>query len=113
MSCSEKGSTPLELVITLTLLLLPIAPLSQLYLQLSEQLAAESIARNSLRAAVLADPENPERQLEEKISQLANAWQVTVANYELSCLRQCEILTLRVVVGGATGIQSAGIYVKP
>ena len=50
---SARGSAPIETVALITLLLLPIGPAVLLYEQLSNQLAAESIARHAVRAAVL------------------------------------------------------------
>ena len=51
---SERGAAPLELVAWAALLLLPLAPAIELQRALSHQLAAESIARNALRTAILA-----------------------------------------------------------
>jgi len=51
---SERGAAPLELVAWAALLLLPLAPAIELQRTLSHQLAAESIARNALRTAILA-----------------------------------------------------------
>jgi hypothetical protein len=105
----DSGSTPLELIFTAALLLLPIAPTALLYQQLANELAAESIARHALRAAILRSPENPVEILDATLQELSANWGVLVTNYEFWCSNGCEITSLRVQVGGANAIASMGL----
>lgn len=116
LTSDSRGSTPLELVVWLALLIAPVGPLLGLYGQLSDQLAAESIARHSLRGAVLSSTSHSElvAQLPVVLEPLAISWKREVRSFELSC-NSCakgDIVTLRVWVGNAIGVQSAALSPK-
>ena len=106
---ADTGSTPLEIAATAVLLLLPVAPITQLYNQLSDELAAESIARHALRLAILHTPQNPDAYLGAAISQLEVQWQKEVSAAQLSCSISCKLLSLEVEVGSAIAIHTMGI----
>lgn len=112
----SSGSTPLELVIWLTLLLLPLGPMLSLYGQLSDELAAESIARHALRAAVMDAGSQAEidREVRRQLLPLAISWGKVITGYSLSCgnCTRGSIVSLRVVVGNAEAIQSAALSPK-
>ena len=105
---AEAGSTPLELVFTAALLLLPIAPMALLYQQLANELAAESIARHALRAAILGSPGDPAEVLSAKLQELSASWGVHLTSTDYWCSSGCEIANLEVQVGGAGAIASMG-----
>lgn len=109
----SSGSTPLELVIWLTLLLLPIAPMVQIYSQLSDQLAAESITRHALRGTLLSitQPSELPAQLERQLQPLAASWGKTITKYSLSCgnCARGSIITLRLWINDAEAVQSAAM----
>jgi len=91
---SERGAAPLELVAWAALLLLPLAPAIELQRALSHQLAAESIARNALRTAILAadgDLELLRSRAAVAAAELARSWGVESGQLalELDCSR-CE-----------------------
>ena len=91
---SERGAAPLELVAWAALLLLPLAPAIELQRALSHQLAAESIARNALRTAILAadgDLELLRSRVAAAAAELARSWKVDTGQLalELDCSR-CE-----------------------
>lgn len=101
------------MVAMVSLLLIPIGPMLLLFEQISDQLAAESIARHGLRYAFIISPlaTNPANLLESSLQQLATSWGKELADFSLQCLG-CEaggLLELRVRVGNAVAIQSAGI----
>lgn len=112
----SNGSTPIELVVWLALLIAPLGPMLSLYGQLSDQLAAESIARHALRGAVLTSTSHTElmAQLPVMLQPLAASWRREVRGFELSCgsCARGEIITLKVFVGNATGVQSAALNPK-
>lgn len=99
---SARGSAPIETVALLTLLVLPVGPAVMLYEQISNQLAAESLARHGVRAALLNAPlggfTNPGRALEV----LAHSWQKPLGGYQVRT--SGELITLEVRVGNATAI---------
>jgi hypothetical protein len=106
---ADSGSTPLEIVATAALLLLPVAPMTQLYNQLSDELAAESIARHALRLAILHESKNPDAYLATAVAQLEGQWQKEVSKAHLSCSINCQLLSLEVEVGSAIAIHTMGI----
>lgn len=110
---SDKGSSPVEAVALMLMLLLPIAPALGLYQHLSDSLAAESIARHGLRAALLAQDRGVvPAQVGSYLEPLAMNWGKSIEGYELSCGGQCgegSLLSLRVQIGSAWAIQTAGL----
>lgn len=109
----SSGSTPLELVIWLTLLLLPLGPMLALYGQLSNQLAAESIVRHALRGTLLSitDPSQLPSEIRRQLSPLEASWGKQISKYSLSCgnCARGNIITLKVWVGSAEAVQSAAM----
>lgn len=110
---SNRGSAPLELVGFLALLMLPIAPMLVLFGQISDQLAAESIARHGLRYAFLASElaSDPSALVGQALQSLAQSWGKELGDFEVFC-GPCGpggVVNLRVQVGSATAIQSAGL----
>ena len=112
MRGDDTGSSPIETVALLAVLLLPIAPVVTLFGELSDSMAAESIARHGLRAAVL-DAENPAQVpalVAIKVQKLSASWQER-AEHRFSC-QPCEaggLAALEIVVGNAVAIQVAGL----
>lgn len=106
---SSKGSTPLELVTTIAMLLVPITPISLLAGQLQNELAAESIARNALRMAILQSPEDPQTVISRSISELEASWNLEVVDYRIWCSDGCQLLSLKVFVGNASAIHTMGV----
>lgn len=101
------------MVALVSLLLIPIGPILLLFEQISDQLAAESIARHGLRYAFIISPlaTNPSNLMESSLRQLATSWEKELESFSLKCLG-CEdggLVELRVQVGNAIAIQSAGI----
>ena len=110
-SSSEQGSTIIETVIWSALLLAPIAPSFFLYQQVSDQLAAESIAVNGLRAALLQPETDWSLELGRNLPLLAKSWGKQIGLVELSC-GSCgpgDLVTLKIGIGNAIGLQSAGV----
>ena len=109
----SEGSTPLELVIWLTLLLLPVLPMLALYGHLSNQLAAESIARHALRGTILSitDPSQLPGEMKRQLAPLQANWGKQISSYTLSCgnCARGNIITLKVLVGSAEAVQSAAM----
>lgn len=108
---SEAGSTIIETVMWSALLLAPIGPSLFLYQQVSDQLAAESIAMQGLRAAMLEPQQDWQRQLGRNLPLLAQSWGKQIDSVSLNC-GACgpgDLVTLEVRVGNALGIQSAGL----
>lgn len=105
----DAGSSPLELVAFSALLVLPIGMAIGLYQQLSDELAAESIARHALRLAMLASPERPSDAFERTVNLFAENWNVPNFDYRYWCTNDCSLLTLEVQVGQALAIQTMGI----
>lgn len=106
---AEAGSSPLELVIFTALLLLPLGLGLNLYQQLSNELAAESIARHALRLAMLQDPLQPSQMLPSAIERISLDWNVAVLDYRYWCSKSCSLVTLEVIIGGAKAIQTMGL----
>lgn len=106
---SERGSTPLELVTLVTLLLLPLAPGVVLYEQLSNELAAESIARHGLRLAILEAPKTPQHALENALMTFSESWGKAITSHRYWCSQNCSMANLEVQIGGATAIQTMGL----
>ena len=90
----------------ITLLLLPIGPAVLLYDQISNQLAAESLARHGIRAAVLDAPLGGFNDPGSALEVLARSWQKQLAGYQVSS--QGELVTLEVRVGNASAIATVG-----
>lgn len=105
----DSGSSPLELVAFTTLLVLPIGLAIVLYQQLSNELAAESIARHALRLAMLSSPKRPSEALDRAINQFAENWDADDVEYRYWCSSGCSLVTLEVQVGQAFAIQTMGI----
>lgn len=103
---SASGSAPIETVAFITLLLLPVGPAVLLYEQLSNQLAAESIARHGVRAAMLKAPLGGFSEPGAAIGVLAQSWQKTVSSYRVTT--QGELITLEVKVGNAVALATLG-----
>ncbi len=106
---SDQGSSPLELVAFTALLMLPIGLGTAVYAQVSNELAAESIARHALRLAMLQNPTRPSEQFQGAIELFANNWGVAVDGYSYWCSAGCSLVTLEVSVGNATAIQTMGL----
>jgi len=111
----EVGSSPIETVTLLAILLLPIAPAVMLFAHLSDALAAESIARHSLRAAILQAEDTTEVAgfISESVQTLGSSWQKS-AEHRFVC-DPCEaggLAMLEVQVGNAVALQVAGLEPK-
>lgn len=104
---SSAGSAPIETVALITLLLLPIGPGVVLYEQISNQLAAESIARHGVRAAMLESQRGSFVSPAQALEVLALSWGKTLAGYQVS--RTGELVTLEVVIGNARALATLGI----
>ena len=104
---SAKGSAPIETVALITLLLVPIGPALGLYELISNQLAAESIARHAIRSSVLSAEVGQMANLSQAINLLSHSWQKPVADYQLH--QDGELVTLRVQVGSAIGLATIGL----
>ena len=112
--CSDRGSSPLEVVAWSVLLLAPITPMLGIYQQLSDQLAAESIARHGLRAAVFGFQSggDPKQALDAALLTLSQSWNKEVSSVNLQCTPNCtagSMMHLEVRINRATAIQSAGL----
>ena len=112
MRGDDAGSSPIETVALLAVLLLPIVPVVTLLGELSDSMAAESIARHGLRSAVL-DAQIPAQipaLVATKVQRLSTSWQKS-AEHSFSC-KPCEaggLAALEIVVGNAVAIQVAGL----
>lgn len=110
----SAGSAPLELASLVALLLLPLAPMLVLYGAIFDAIAAESIARHSLRAAILKSSEDQlDQALGDTVATLASSWQKE-AFFQFECGR-CEkgdLIRIQIQVGNATAIQVAGLEPK-
>jgi hypothetical protein len=106
---SESGSSPLELVVFTALLIIPIGLSLGLYQQLSNELAAESIARHALRLSMLTDPVRPSEHFEGAVTLFAEDWGLTGVDYKYWCSSGCSLVTLEVSVGSTRAIQTMGI----
>jgi hypothetical protein len=80
-----------------------------MYQQLSNELAAESIARHSLRLAMLSTPQKPSQSFESAIERFSNDWQVQDVDYRYRCSLGCSLVTLEIQVGQAIAIQTMGL----
>ena len=112
MRSADSGSSPIETVALLAILLLPIAPVVTLYGMLSDSMAAESIARHGLRAALLeaGDPSQIPALVATNVQQLSASWQKN-AEHRFSC-QPCEaggLAALEIAVGNAVAVQVAGL----
>jgi hypothetical protein len=105
----DSGSSPLELVAFTALLVLPIGLALGLYLQLSNELAAESIARHALRLAMLSSPQRPSESLDQAVEQFSQNWDVDDVEYRYWCSNGCSLVTLEIRVGQAIAIQTMGL----
>lgn len=106
---SDSGSTPLELVVFTALLLVPVGFATSIYQQLSNELAAESIARHALRLAMLENEDRPSEALPGAIEIFASDWDVSVSDYRYWCSLNCSLVSLEVSIGQAIAIQTMGI----
>jgi len=109
---AEGLSESIETVALLAVLLLPIAPVVTLFGELSDAMAAESIARHGFRAAVLEadDPSQLLLLVATKVQELSTPWQKS-AEHRFSC-QPCEaggLATLEIAVGNALAVQVAGL----
>lgn len=107
MSVSARGSAPIETVALITLLLVPIGPGVALYDQISNQLAAESIARHGVRAAMLQAERGQLAAVSTAVNLLSQSWQKPVTSYEVD--RVGEFVTLRVQIKDAIAIATLGL----
>lgn len=103
----DAGSSPIETVALITLLLLPIGPGVLLYEQISNQLAAESIARHGVRAAMLEAQRGSFASPTKALGVLALSWQKPLRGFQV--LRSGEFVTLEVLVGNGRAIATLGI----
>lgn len=106
---SSRGSTPLELVATVVMLLLPVTPIALIANQIQHEIAAESIARNALRLAVLNSPEDPTRYVPQAVVSVSQSWQMNVSDYQVWCTSSCQLVSLEVHVGNAVAIHTMGV----
>ena len=108
---SDRGSAPLEMAALLALLLLPIGPMITVYSAVFDAIAAESIARHSLRLATLSsDKESIGSRLQESVTLFSKSW-LKPARFEFECgdCQEGSLLFLKIKVGDATAIQIAGL----
>ena len=110
----SSGSTVIELVVWMVLLIAPVGPGLALSSQLSDQLAAESIARNALRFATLSSDSNAEvRQLSyQQAAYLAQSWGKQLRSVSMRCSGSCpkgKLVHLEVVIGNAKAVQSSAL----
>jgi hypothetical protein len=108
----ESGSSPLELVVFTALLMLPTGLAVGLYEQISNELAAESIARHALRLAMLTDPLRPSSHFDSAVRLFAANWEAPGVNYRYWCSSGCSLVTLEVKVGSASAIQTMSLPSK-
>lgn len=111
---SSAGSAPLELASLVALLLVPLGPMLILYQEIFDAIAAESIARHSLRAAILGSAgTNLDAAVAESIDSLSRSWQKE-ASFQLDCGRcaKGDLVSLQVQVGNSIAIQVAGLEPK-
>lgn len=110
----SRGSTLVELVVWVVLLIVPIGPGLALYGQLSDQLAAESIARNALRYAILSSASNAEVRAHAytQAQALAQSWDKHLIKVQLKCSGSCpkgNLVHLEVVIANARAIQTSAL----
>lgn len=106
---SDSGSSPLELVVLTTLLVMPVGLATAVYQQLGDELAAESIARHAMRYAMLESPERPSQSLAGAVEVFAGDWMVEVDDYRYWCSLSCSLVTLEITIGKAVAIQTMGL----
>lgn len=110
----EDGSSPVETAALLAVLLLPLGPMLSLFNEVFNALAAESIARHSLRLAVLQSDETDfEPVLQRAVETFSTSW-LRTASFDFDCGR-CEkgdLLVLSIQVGNAVAVQAAGLEPK-
>jgi len=109
---NAEGSSPIETVALLAILLIPVGPVTLLYSHLSDSLAAESIARHGLRGGILEADDLAEVSgtVANSVRQLAASWGKPVS-HRFSCT-PCEaggIAVLEVSIGTAIAMQAAGL----
>ena len=110
----DRGSSPVETATLLALLLLPLGPMLLLFNEVFNAIAAESIARHSLRLAVLqSENTDLEPELQRAVDAFSKSWHTT-ANLDFDCGR-CErgdLLVVRIQVGNSVAVQAAGLEPK-
>lgn len=106
---ADKGSSPLELVVFTALLLMPLGFGVNLYHQLSNELAAESIARHALRLAMLQNPQRPSESLPYAVELFSRDWKVPDLDYRYWCTTSCSLVTLEIQIDNAKAIQTMGL----
>ena len=110
----SAGSAPLELASLVAVLLFPLAPMLLFYDAILDAIAAESIARHALRAAILKSSEGQlDQAIADTVATLASSWQKE-ALFQFDCGR-CEkgdLIRLEIQVGDAIAIQVAGLEPK-
>jgi hypothetical protein len=80
-----------------------------MYQQLANELAAESIARHSLRLSMLSTPQKPSQSFDSAVERFSNDWQVQAVDYRYWCSLGCSLVTLEIQVGQAIAIQTMGL----
>jgi len=111
---SSSGSAPLELASLVAVLLLPMGPMLSIFGEVFNSIAAESIARHALRAAILKSPLTPiDAAIASSVESLADSWQ-REATFSFDCGRcqKGDLIHLQVRVGNATALQVAGLEPK-
>jgi hypothetical protein len=106
---ADKGSSPLELVVFTVLLLLPLGFGVNLYHQLSNELAAESIARHALRLAMLQNPQRPSEVLPYALELFSRDWNTPDLDYRYWCTASCSLVTLEIQIDDAKAIQTMSL----
>lgn len=104
---SARGSAPIETVAFLTLLMLPVAPGILLYQQISNQLAAESIARHAIRSAMLKADLGRVADVSTEVALLARSWQKRQISHWV--IQDGELISLHVQVGAAKAVATLGL----
>jgi hypothetical protein len=79
------------------------------YQQLSNELAAESIARHALRLAMLSTPQKPSQSFDSAIERFSKDWHAQEVDYRYWCSLGCSLVTLEIQVGQAIAIQTMGL----
>lgn len=111
---SSSGSAPLELASLVAVLLLPMGPMLSIFGEVFNSIAAESIARHALRAAILKSPlTSIDAAIASSVESLADSWQ-REATFSFDCGRcqKGDLIHLQVRVGNATALQVAGLEPK-
>lgn len=108
---NSRGSAPLELSSLVLLLLAPLAPMLILYGEIFDAIAAESIARHTMRLTILhADIDEMELVAARSVETLSESWG-KAADFELECgiCQKGSLITLQIRVGNSEAIQTAGL----